>query len=312
MTHVAVPVPDPLAPGKALGDRELVLERQEARRHLEAIGAADNGLYSGLYSAEPGRSRALWPAAGLFYEPMEFQGPRAHEKGRAAFNAGIQWLLHGALHVGDRLRLSARISDRWLKRGREYAVIEMTARNQAGKLVAVGCFKESWDRPPEYLPPLPSLDGQKSSWRVEPKGIEVNRFDCRYTDAMSRLFAGPIRNLHTELDMARQRGFDRLVIAGPQIVAQMSELMTRTFGLDYLASGEIKVNLLKPVFSGDTVSARAAFIDSDGESAGGERTDPVQVAIWAVNQHAETVAAGVGQARIRRDSSGRPDEPQRS
>lgn len=288
-----IPVNDPLPSGKVLGRRELVLEADKARQHRQSIGSLDNELFP----TETG-PRPIWPSAGLFYEAMEFPGPREHEQGRAAFNSGIHWNFHGILHAGDRLDLQARVSDRWIKRGREYAIIEVTAHNQRGELVAVGGFKESWDRPPAYHPPLRSLDGVASSWWTEPRGAEVGRFDCHYTDAMSRLFCGSVRNLHTEPELARQRGFDRLVIAGPQIVSQMSELMTRAFDLGYLTAGEIKVNLLKPVFSGDTISARVAYIDPNDEGGKHGKNAQVQVAIWAVNQHAETVAGGMACAGI--------------
>jgi acyl dehydratase len=284
------PLADPLWTGRPLGSREICVTEEHVRKQLFSIGVEAQTFYESVGPSQP----AICPASVLFYEPMEFAGPREHEGGRAAFNAGIHWKTKGLIRVGERLLLEARVSDRWLKRGREYAIFEVTAHNSSGDCVAVGGFKESWDQPAEYTPPLENRDGMSGGWREEPTGPQIGQFDCCYSDEMSAAFAGPIRNLHTDIEMANRRGFDRLVIAGPQLAAQMSELMTRLFGFDYLEAGELKVNLLRPVFAGDTIRVRAMLMDQEAEPSS---LKPTRLALLCVNQRGTIVAGGTAAAR---------------
>src|SRR5690606_40715062 len=98
--------------------------------------------------------RPTLPACIFFYEPSDFADPesgrklRYHAEDRMPFNSGIEWWFHGPGEPGGTFTLDQRVTDRWLKRGREWAIFEMTCRDAAGKTLALCAFKESWAEPP--------------------------------------------------------------------------------------------------------------------------------------------------------------------
>src|SRR5690606_1687459 len=86
-----------------------------------------------------------------------------------------------------------------------------------------------------------------------------------------------------------------VVLSGPQFTAQMAELMTRIFGRGFYEGGYLKVNFLKPVLAGETITARVTLTGRDRGQDGQER---IEVAIWCENEKGETTAGGIASARL--------------
>ena len=281
---------DPIPVDMPLGERTFEIDEQQMRRYIEGIGA-DNPWYT----QDSPYGGPVAPAAILFYEPMRFPASQSYGRDRPVFNARAEWEFYRPARPGQMVTLRSKVADRWIKRGREYASFEMEARDAAGELLSVGRFTNTWDNPPAYDPPLPVRDNEPKGPTVEATGRELGSLSRLFTFEMSVALAGPAQNFHTDREMARQRGFADVVIAGPQFVCQMSELMTQIFGRGFYEGGRLRVNFLKPVLAGQRITARVAEGPRTGEPDGVER---MEVAIWYENEAGQKTAAGTASARL--------------
>ena len=281
---------DPVPVGMFLGERSFTITEEQMRRYIDGIDAKNP-----WYTQDSPYGGPVCPAAILFYEPMRFPASQAYGQGRAVFNARAEWEFCAPTRPGQTLTLRSKVSDRWIKRGREYACYEMEALDEAGKVVCVGRFTNTWDDPPQYDPPLPVRDNEPKAPPVEGNGPELGSLSRLFTYDMSVALAGPARNFHTDRELAQQRGFADVVIAGPQFVCQMAELLTQIFGRGFYEGGRLRVNFLKPVLAGERITARAA---ENRRLRDGDGVERVEVAIWCENEAAQPTAAGVASARL--------------
>ncbi|HXW83738.1 MAG TPA: MaoC family dehydratase [Candidatus Binataceae bacterium] len=95
-------------------------------------------------------------------------------------------------------------------------------------------------------------------------------------------------NIHNDDAAAKKAGYRAPIAAGEQTVAVVAQLLTDTFGDRLMSGGRMQVALLRPVFYGDTLVARA---EVEGINAG-----TVELRIWVDNQSGEQVLSGL--ARI--------------
>lgn len=277
---------DPWPIGLQLKEREYLLTEARIRDYMIAIDASDNPLYRG-------HGTRVCPAALLCFQPALFPDwPKQPQ--RQAFNARNEWVFHKPTRPGQTLTLTGRVSDRWLKRGKEYFTIDMRALSVDRQTVASCLFTEAVTQPPAYDPPLEDRTSQKSELRAESRGAELGTLARTYSVEMSKAIAGPGPDWHTDREMARARGYDEPVLLGAQFVCQMSELMTRIFGYGFLQGGSISVNGLRPVLVGERITARAFEYRRLREPDGATR---IEVAIWCENDRGEKIAAGIAGAR---------------
>lgn len=288
---------DPLAIGTTYPQRRVEVTQEYLGRYIEGIRAEDNPWYS----VDSPYGGPVLPASIFFYEPSNFEDPRTgtqirhHGMDRAPFNSGAEWHFFAPGRPGEVFTLDQRVTDRWLKRGREWVIFEMSTRDAAGTLLATCAFKESWAEPPAYETPLRVQEGKSGELDADRSGELLGTLSRLYTFEMSAAFCRPHRDFHTDREMARAQGFPDVVISGPQFTCQMAELMTRIFGRGFYEGGHLKVNFLKPVLAGETITARATLLKRSAGSDGQER---VEVAIWCENEKGETTAGGVAGARL--------------
>lgn len=86
--------------------------------------------------------------------------------------------------------------------------------------------------------PLPAITKSVTQDRIE-----------RYAEA-----SGDFNPIHVDPDFAAGSHFGGTVAHGMMIAAYISEMMTVSFGTDWLRSGRLKLRFRAPVLSGDTVT----------------------------------------------------------
>ena len=67
--------------------------------------------------------------------------------------------------------------------------------------------------------------------------------------------AGDFNPIHLDREFAAGTRFGRTIAHGMLVAASISEMMTSNFGLDWHASGRMKLRFKAPVFPGDTATA---------------------------------------------------------
>ena len=77
---------------------------------------------------------------------------------------------------------------------------------------------------------------------------------ARYADA-----SGDHNPLHLDADFAAGTPYGRTIAHGMLVLAFISEMMTRAFGMAWLTGGRLKVRFRAPVFPGDVVTTGASL-----------------------------------------------------
>jgi acyl dehydratase len=109
---------------------------------------------------------------------------------------------------------------------------------------------------------------------------------------MCEAFSGPVKNYHTDREMARALGFPDIVVQGMLSVCLLSELMTRAFGTGWFCGGRLQVNLVNVVWAEETLLTHGRVRDEQPE---GDRTR-VHVDVWCAKADGTTAVIGTASA----------------
>ena len=127
-----------------------------------------------------------------------------------------------------------------------------------------------------------------------PAGFEVPPFRRTITRAMATTHASPMKNFHTVLEEAEALGYPDILIAGPMFTCFFSEMFTRFFGEAWISGGSLRFQLVKPVFAGQTITARAVVRGHEPDAEGAT----IQLELWCEREEGG-VRTSVGSAALR-------------
>lgn len=96
------------------------------------------------------------------------------------------------------------------------------------------------------------------------------------------------RNIHTDDEVARRAGLPGAVAQGRYPISYLSERAMKFFGDGWVRGGRLDVALVKPIFPGDTVTARGVIRERLAEG-GATR---LILDMWLENQDGVRVTAG--------------------
>jgi len=107
-------------------------------------------------------------------------------------------------------------------------------------------------------------------------------------ERMSRPLMTGSNPIHYDPVFARNAGLPAPIATGVMSSAFLSEMLTTAFGIDWLRSGSIDVKFIRPIYAGDTVTARGRITGKSATSTG------VRIAldIWCETQRGEPVTVG--------------------
>jgi len=94
--------------------------------------------------------------------------------------------------------------------------------------------------------------------------------------------------IHFDAEFARQSGLPAPIATGVMSSAYLSELLTKAFGVEWIRSGRMDVKFIRPIYAGDTVTARGR-VTGTTETSSGVR---VALHIWCETQRGEPVTVG--------------------
>ena len=126
-----------------------------------------------------------------------------------------------------------------------------------------------------------------------PVGFEGPEFRRTITRDMAITHASPMKNFHTVLEDALALGYPDIVIAGPMFTCFFSEMFTQFFGEAWLTGGSLQFKLVKPVFAGETIRARARVTAHERHADGVE----VQLEAWCEREE-DGVRTSTGSAAV--------------
>ena len=114
----------------------------------------------------------------------------------------------------------------------------------------------------------------------------------RYADA-----AEDHNPLHVNPEFAKTTRYGGTIAHGMLSVAFIQELMIRTFGKDWMESGEIEVSFMAPVRPGEAITAEAKVMKV-APPEGAENTKRVRMQVFCFNEKQEKVIKGTTEVTV--------------
>ncbi|MDX2166402.1 MAG: MaoC family dehydratase [Deltaproteobacteria bacterium] len=172
-------------------------------------------------------------------------------------HAKQEWELFAPMPLGQAVRTRSTVVSRYRKRDRDYIVNEILITDDDGRWLQRSRTHQSFlaDIPADEIV-LDKSREQRSERRFEiaPGGAALPEFRRVVSLAMCEAFSGPVKNYHTDREMARALGFPDVVVQGMLSICLISELMTRAFGLGWLAGGQLQVSLVNVLWGEEAIS----------------------------------------------------------
>jgi acyl dehydratase len=276
---------EPVFVGRDFGGRSLAIDRELIDGYLAAVAESDP-LYAQVAPALVLHSECYrdlnWYLKNIF----------------GNLHARQEWELFHPIAVGQAVTTRSFIRDRYQKRGRDYVVKETWVLDAEGRLMNRGLTHQSFLNEAALAKSRGSdvvgKDREKSAERRFEIGNKGGRrlgpLAKRVDERMCRLFSGPGDNYHTDRDAARALGFPDIVVQGMLPICLAAELITREYGLGFLAGGKMDVRLVNVLWANEEVRACAETVDESHE-AGRTR---VHLDVWV--EKADGTKVIVGQA----------------
>lgn len=174
-------------------------------------------------------------------------------------HARQEWELFAPVMVGDTIIARRQIVDRYIKRDREYVVMEAGLFGTDGRLFQRGRTHQSFllDAKPQGV--VVDKDREKRSDRkfeVEAEAVEeIAGAEKQITVEMCKLFS-PRKSYHNDAEEAKKLGFPDIVVQGMMSLCFISEMMTTRFGPGWLAGGRMDVRLVNVLWGEDKATAK--------------------------------------------------------
>ncbi len=212
-------------------------------------------------------------------------------------HARQEWEIFAPIMVGDTVTARRQIVERYLKRDREYVVMEVGCYDDDGRLLNRGRTHQSFVHKSSGV--VVDKDREKRSDRkfnIEQAGV-LETFagpEREITIEMCQLFSGPHKNYHNDVEEARKLGFPDIVVQGMMSLCFVSGMMTERFGEGWYAGGRMNVNLVNVLWQGELVTAGGQVTE---ETAEGWRTR-VQSQVWVAKADGTKVVVGTASALV--------------
>lgn len=176
-----------------------------------------------------------------------------------------EWAFFQPARLGDRIRATRTIVDRYRKRDRAIVVNEVTITRNDGALLARSRSHQSFlAETPDAGALVVDRDREKrADRRITPGAGARERFGpvTRLVDeALCDRFVGADRQTyHNDAEEARKLGFPGIVVQGTLPICFLNLLMTERFGAAWWTGGRMHLNLVNVLWAGETVHAHGAI-----------------------------------------------------
>lgn len=185
-------------------------------------------------------------------------------------HAKQEWDLFAPMPVGSVVRTRSTVVGRYRKRNRDYVVNEVLVTDDDGRWLQRSRTHQSFlaDAPGDAMV-VDKERERRPERRFEPpnSGEPLPGFRRVVTLEMCEAFSGPVRNYHTDREMAQALGFPDVVVQGMLSVCLLAELMTQAFGIGFFCGGQMSLNLVNVLWGGEAVRAAGRIRDEIPEGS---------------------------------------------
>lgn len=110
----------------------------------------------------------------------------------------------------------------------------------------------------------------------------------KFSGGLPKDLGWPYKNIHTDVDYARNCGLPERVASGPMREGHLVELMIDLFGDNWLIGGEMSLKFIAYVLPGDALLPMASIKSKIPSSSGTKFI----LDVWCENQHGNKVVLG--------------------
>ena len=273
----------------------------------DLVEAYSNALddHNDIYTGASPFGASVAPAL-LFHSQV--YAYREHPKGQPSWylpniygnlHARQEWELFRPVMLGDAVHTRSWITERYVKRGRDYVVNEVLFFDADDRVVARQRTHQS------FLSEAKS-DGvviDKAREKSTGRSFDVDTSATIETIAPVRKeitldmcwkFSGPHKNYHNDKEFAVKLGFPDIVVQGMMSTCFLSEMMTERFGAGWIAGGKMDVNLVNIVWQSDVLTCRGFVRELTPE---GDR-QRAHLDVWAEKEDGTKATIGTASALV--------------
>ena len=173
-------------------------------------------------------------------------------------HARQEWEFFHPIHMGQIVHSRTTVVERYRKRNRDYVVAEVLLTDDHGRWLQRSRTHQSFlaDDPGDAV--VVDRDREKRTDRrfelPTGAGEDLTLPARTITHAMCEQFSGPVKNYHTDQEMARALGFPDIVVQGMMSVCFVADLMTQRYGVGFLSAGKLDVRLVNVVWPNDAIT----------------------------------------------------------
>jgi len=222
--------------------------------------------------------------------------------GGAGMHTKHECYFFGCPTVGDTYTITGRHTEKYIKREKQYVVLESDVHDAAGKLL----FRQRSTHIRALKPGVaktaePAAPGAGAE--VEPEravaltreqvatGVDLRPLTKRFAQEHLTVFAGTSwNNIHNDPELAKSSGLRGTVASGLQTMAAVAELMESYFGEGWTDGGSLAVAFIAPLYVDETITVGATITTIT--------TDAVTADVWCETGTGVRVLAGSASARI--------------
>jgi acyl dehydratase len=107
-------------------------------------------------------------------------------------------------------------------------------------------------------------------------------------EKMSRPLMSGGNPIHFDPEFAKKAGLPAPIATGVMSSAYVCEMLARAFGIEWIRSGSLDLKFIRPIYAGDTVTARGR-VTAKMETSTGVR---MSLDVWCETQRGEPVTVG--------------------
>lgn len=223
-------------------------------------------------------------------------------------HAKQELLFHEPIRVGQRVRLSARFTDKYIKRDKPYVATEGEVQADDGRrLMTFRCSEMVGMKPglevgahtaapapvnervtPRQTMDLPVVERARADL---PIGSPLPSLRKRVTLKQMIVFSMSERsaeNMHTDTQAARAIGLTNPIAQGLMSTGYLADLCTNFFEETWFTSGWTSMAFLRPIYANDTLVVRGVVSGRQEEAAGTR----IELEVWCEDEEGRLVTAG--------------------
>lgn len=249
----------------------------------------------------------------LFYETYDgntAKGLHSHEK---------LWF-HSPVQHGERVTVSGRYTEKYVNRGHGCVVLDAKAYGEDGRLLV-------HHRGTEVMSTRVADVSHKARAEVKGQRVEGKRnlelpvakyasldlpplspvvsssssFTQNQLNTFSWLARG-YRNIHTDIDAARESGSGRTVVQALQQTGLLTKMLVDFFGETWFTDGHLDLRYVSPAYCEERLTAHAAVLGPVEQSG-----NVLELEVWIDAEDGRRTALGWARCRVGEDPS-RPEQ----